>query len=58
MNGHSDSHFLITLKAMPELDGRYVAFGRVICGATVLQKLSDAYGTKGGRPLKVVRIFR
>lgn len=58
MEGRADSQFLITLKAMPELDGRSVAFGRVICGITVLHKLSSSYGTKSGKPLKLVKITR
>jgi cyclophilin family peptidyl-prolyl cis-trans isomerase len=35
----ADSQFYITLRATPELDGRYAVFGRVISGMDVVRKI-------------------
>jgi cyclophilin family peptidyl-prolyl cis-trans isomerase len=38
----ADSHFYITLSARPDLDGRYVVFGRVIRGMDVVDRIQRA----------------
>ncbi len=38
----ADSQFYITLRARPDLDGKYVVFGRVISGMEVVDKIQRA----------------
>jgi peptidylprolyl isomerase len=38
----ADSQFYITRRAAPELDGKYTAFGRVVAGMDVVQKIQKA----------------
>ena len=37
----ASSQFFITLKALPELDGRYTVFGRIISGMDVLDLINE-----------------
>jgi cyclophilin family peptidyl-prolyl cis-trans isomerase len=38
----ADSQFYITLRAAPELDGKYTVFGRVISGLGVIDRIAKA----------------
>ena len=53
----NDSRFMITtVEDAPHLDGRYVAFGRVMEGLDVLEGLVKNVYTKKGRPQKSISI--
>lgn len=41
------SQFYITLGPCPHMDGRCVAFGRVVSGMSVVEKISKVYSMKG-----------
>ncbi|XP_026480099.1 peptidyl-prolyl cis-trans isomerase cyp11-like [Ctenocephalides felis] len=58
MDGRAESQYLITLRAMPEYDGRRVAFGRVVCGVRVLKGVENDFGTRKGRPSQNVRVVQ
>ena len=47
--------FFITFEATPWLNGKNVAFGKVIEGDDVLEKMEEA-GTKSGTPNKIITI--
>jgi peptidylprolyl isomerase len=49
--------FFITFASTPWLNGKNVAFGKVVAGLEVLDKVEDA-GTKSGTPKKVVKILK
>ncbi|OQS06238.1 peptidyl-prolyl cis-trans isomerase [Thraustotheca clavata] len=49
------SQFFITLQAMPHLDGRNVAFGKVVEGLDVVRKVESVYCVKG-KPLTEVKV--
>jgi peptidyl-prolyl cis-trans isomerase B (cyclophilin B) len=38
----ADSQFYILLRAAPELDGKFVVFGRVLSGMDVVERLKRA----------------
>jgi cyclophilin family peptidyl-prolyl cis-trans isomerase len=46
----NDSRFLITTEGAPQLDGRFVAFGRVKEGMDVIEHVASSVFTKRGRP--------
>ncbi|KAL3783289.1 hypothetical protein HJC23_007958 [Cyclotella cryptica] len=46
----NDSRFLITTTGAPQLDGRFVAFGRVKEGMDVINQIATGVFTKRGRP--------
>jgi cyclophilin family peptidyl-prolyl cis-trans isomerase len=48
------SQFLITLRALPSLDSKHVAFGRVVSGLAVLARI-DRCPTLNQRPRDPVR---
>lgn len=54
MLGHgpntNNSQFFVSLTASPWMDDFYVAFGKVITGMDLLQKISEQYGTDTGVP--------
>jgi cyclophilin family peptidyl-prolyl cis-trans isomerase len=53
----NDSRFIITtVDDAPQLDGRYVAFGRVQQGMTDLEQIALSTFTKKGRPTADLRI--
>lgn len=49
------SQFFIALKALPHLNGRNVAFGKVVEGKNVLKSIEGVYSVKG-KPLTPVEI--
>ncbi len=49
------SHFYISTQACPHLNGRAVAFGRVVEGMEVVQKVASTYSIRG-KPVANVRI--
>ena len=50
------SQFYVTVAPAPHLDGRCVAFGRVVEGADVIGKLNDTLYTQRGVPVEAVTI--
>jgi len=56
MDSGNDSRFLITLKDSPQLDGRYVPFGRVRDGLDDLLSIANGVFTKKERPVLDIRI--
>ncbi len=51
------SQFFITFKEVPSLDGLHTVYGEVVEGVGTLRTL-ESYGTKTGKPQKVVTIRR
>lgn len=49
------SQFFIALKALPHLNGRNVAFGKIVEGKSVLKSIEGVYCVKG-KPLTAVEI--
>lgn len=49
------SQFFIALKALPHLNGRNVAFGKIVEGKSVLKSIESVYSVKG-KPLTPVKI--
>lgn len=52
----NDSRFLITTTNAPQLDGRFVAFGRVKEGMDVINDISTGVFTKRGRPTVEIKV--
>ncbi|KAL7440939.1 hypothetical protein ACHAXM_007616 [Skeletonema potamos] len=52
----NDSRFLITTTEAPQLDGRFVAFGRVKEGMDVINDIASSIFTKRGRPTVDVKV--
>jgi cyclophilin family peptidyl-prolyl cis-trans isomerase len=52
----NDSRFLITTTEAPQLDGRFVAFGRVKEGMDVIHDIASSIFTKRGRPTVEVKV--
>ncbi|KAL3826743.1 hypothetical protein ACHAXA_009352 [Cyclostephanos tholiformis] len=52
----NDSRFLITTTEAPQLDGRFVAFGRVKKGMDVIHDIAMGVFTKRGRPTVHIKI--
>lgn len=52
----NDSRFLITTSEAPQLDGRFVAFGRVKEGMDVVHDIATSIFTKRGRPTVDVKV--
>ena len=54
------SQFYICLKPMPELNGKYTVFGRVISGLDTLEKISARAADSNGNPLDriIIRSIR
>ena len=52
----NDSRFLITTTDAPQLDGRFVAFGRVKEGMDVIEDINTGVFTKRGRPTVDIKI--
>lgn len=50
------SQFFITLKPMPEYDGKYTVFGEVIGGLDTLQAISSEATDSNDYPVKQIRI--
>jgi len=53
----NDSRFLITTTDAPQLDGRFVAFGRVKEGLDVIEDINTGVFTKRGRPTVEIKII-
>ena len=49
------SQFVVTTKAMPHLNGRHVAFGKVIEGMEVINEMTKIFSVKG-KPLAEVKV--
>ncbi|KAK9881923.1 hypothetical protein WA026_018117 [Henosepilachna vigintioctopunctata] len=56
-NHQNDSKFCITFRNMEEWDKKNVVFGKVIAGASVLEKI-NGYGRKLGKPMKPIFISK
>mgnify|MGYP000019103712 CR=1 FL=1 len=52
----NDSRFLITTTDAPQLDGRFVAFGRVREGMDVIDDIATGVFTKRGRPTVEIKV--
>lgn len=52
----SGSQFYVTLKPMPEFDGKYTVFGKVVSGLDVLQRVSQQRTDTNDNPVDPVRI--
>lgn len=52
----NDSRFMITTSDAPHLDGKFVAFGRVVEGLDFLLEMADGVFTQRGRPLLPIQI--
>ena len=52
----NDSRFLITTKSAAQLDGRFVAFGRVKEGMDVINDIDTGVFTKRGRPTVEIKV--
>jgi len=52
----NDSRVLITTTDAPQLDGRFVAFGRVVNGMDVIEDINTGVFTKRGRPTVEIKI--
>ena len=52
----NDSRFLITTTGAPQLDGRFVAFGRVKGGMDVINDIATGVFTKRGRPTVDIKV--
>lgn len=52
----NDSRFLITTADAPQLDGRFVAFGRVKEGMDVIEDIATGVFTKRGRPTVEIKV--
>jgi len=52
------SHFLITQRPLPELDGKYVAFGKVVEGLEVVADVDRVEIDRFGHPTRPVKIVR
>lgn len=50
------SQFYVALKPMPELDGKYTVFGRVVSGLDVLERVSQQRADTNDNPVEPVRI--
>ena len=50
------SQFFITLKAFPELDGRFTVFGKIVGGLDILKKIGDVKVDESQKPFKSVYI--
>eukprot|EP01080_Neovahlkampfia_damariscottae_P000571 gene571-8081_t len=50
------SQFYITYKAVPELDGKYVVFGKVIGGFLTLDQMEKKEGDSNNRPLDKIHL--
>jgi cyclophilin family peptidyl-prolyl cis-trans isomerase len=49
------SQFFITIQPMPHLNGRNVAFGKIVQGIDIVRKIENVYCVKG-KPLTDVRV--
>ena len=52
----NDSRFLISTTGAPQLDGRFVAFGRVKKGMDVINDIATGVFTKRGRPTVEIKV--
>lgn len=52
----NDSRFLITTTGAPQLDGRFVAFGRVKDGMDVIEDIATGVFTKRGVPTVEIKV--
>ena len=52
----NDSRFLITTTGAAQLDGRFVAFGRVKEGMDVIEDIATGVFTKRGRPTVEIKV--
>jgi len=52
----NDSRFIITTTEAPQLDGRFVAFGRVKEGWDVINDIATGVFTKRGRPTVDIKV--
>ncbi|KAL7540465.1 hypothetical protein ACHAWF_006687 [Thalassiosira exigua] len=52
----NDSRFLIATEDAPQLDGRFVAFGRVKEGLDVIEDIASSVFTKRGRPTVEIKV--
>jgi len=52
----NSSQFFFTLAALPKLDGKHVAFGRVIEGVDVLKRINEEAASADGTPKTTVYI--
>jgi peptidylprolyl isomerase len=56
-NGHNTNggQFFITLGKAPHLDGKHVAFGKVVEGFEIIEQIQEE-GISSGAPLKTITI--
>lgn len=55
-NTNGSQFFIVTEKPQPQLDGKHTAFGKVIEGMEVVQKIATAETVSGDRPKENVKI--
>jgi cyclophilin family peptidyl-prolyl cis-trans isomerase len=51
------SHFYITLKASPQLDGKHVVFGKVVEGMELLERIDREAGVEDGQEPRVAVVI-
>lgn len=52
------SHFFITQRAMPELEGKYMVIGHVLSGIETVRKIDNVPTDEEGKPLYPIKILK